>query len=78
MNEELKFLKKLPKREVLGMVIESKAVCMIDEFEDSCDINYFVDLMYTYLKKHKKAQLIDLYLNEDVLKEIVSELIENI
>lgn len=78
MNEEIKFLKKLQKREVLRMVVESESVCMVDEYEDenNFDINNFIDEMYTFLRKHKKAQLIDLYFNEDKLKEIVSEVVK--
>lgn len=78
MNEEIKFLKKLQKREVLRMVVEPESVCMVDEYEDenNFDINNFIDEMYTFLRKHKKAQLIDLYFNEDRLKEIVSEVVK--
>jgi len=78
MNEEIKFLKNYKKSEVLRMVVEFKSVCMVDEYEDEddFDINEFIDGMYTFLKKHKKAQLIDLYFNEDKLKEIVSEIVK--
>lgn len=76
---EIKFLKKLKKNEVLSMIIECKSVCMVDEYEDEdyFDINEFIDLMYAYLKKYKKDELIKLYVNEDKLQDIISEVVKN-
>ena len=61
------------------MIIECKSICMVDEYEDEdyFDINEFIDLMYAYLKKYKKDELIKLYVNEDKLQDIISEVVKN-
>lgn len=33
--------------------------------------------MYAYLKKYKKDELIKLYVNEDKLQDIISEVVKN-
>ena len=76
MNDEIKFLKKLSKRDVMMMIVQrDSTIEMMFKYEDEDDfkINNFIKGMYTYMKKYKKSELINNYSNKDKLKEIVSE-----
>ena len=66
-QEDINFMKKVSKRIVLGMVAEgSDTIEMMEKYkdEDNYDICDFINAMYTFLKKHKKAELINIYFDD--------------